>query len=96
MDVNAQYIASFFFSSLCDAQIKKHAATLLEVDTAVEEEARARADIEDQCGIADRKGEEEKDTGENVFNTYKLCSTFALVVHMCAYMGEAPTLFFIS
>ncbi len=37
-------------------QIKKHAATLLEVDTAVEEEARARADIEDQCGIADRKG----------------------------------------
>ena len=37
-------------------QIKRHANTLLEVDTAVEEEARARADIEDQCGTAERKG----------------------------------------
>lgn len=36
-------------------QIKRHAQTLLEVDTAVEEESRARAEIEDQCGIADRK-----------------------------------------
>lgn len=38
-------------------QIKRHAATLLDIDTAVEEESRARAEIEDQCGIAERKGE---------------------------------------
>ena len=37
-------------------QIKRHAATLLDIDTAVEEESRARAEIEDQCGIAERKG----------------------------------------
>ncbi len=37
-------------------QIKKHANSLLEVDTAVEEECRARAEIEEQCGAADRKG----------------------------------------
>ncbi|XP_059088113.1 myosin heavy chain, muscle-like isoform X2 [Tigriopus californicus] len=36
-------------------QIKRHAATLLEVDTACEEEARARSELEDQAGIADRK-----------------------------------------
>lgn len=39
-------------------QIKRHAATLLEVDTACEEEARARSELEDQAGIADRKGNE--------------------------------------
>ena len=37
-------------------QIKRHAATLLDVDTACEEENRARLDIEDQVGMADRKG----------------------------------------
>lgn len=37
-------------------QIKKAANNLLEIDTAVEEESRARADLEDQCGTADRKG----------------------------------------
>lgn len=37
--------------------IKRLAASLLEVDTAVEEEARARAELEDQAGIVDRKGE---------------------------------------
>ena len=36
--------------------IKRAAANLLEVDTAVNEEAKARADIEDQTGIAERKG----------------------------------------
>ena len=36
--------------------IKRAAANLLEVDTAVSEEAKARADIQDQCGIAERKG----------------------------------------
>ena len=37
-------------------QIKRLAGTLLEVDTAVEEEGRARGEIEDQAGTADRKG----------------------------------------
>ena len=37
--------------------IKRAAANLLEVDTAVNEEAKARADIEDQTGIAERKGQ---------------------------------------
>ena len=37
-------------------QIKRLATNLLELDTAVEEEARSRADIEDQAGIAERKG----------------------------------------
>ena len=36
--------------------IKRAAANLLEVDTAVCEEAKARADIQDQAGIAERKG----------------------------------------
>ncbi len=39
-------------------QIKRHAAALLDVDTACEEENRARLEIEDQVGIADRKGNE--------------------------------------
>ena len=38
-------------------QIKRLAGNLLEIDTAVEEESRARLDIEDQAGIAERKGE---------------------------------------
>ena len=38
-------------------QIKRHAQTLLELDTACDEEARARGEIEDQASIADRKGE---------------------------------------
>ena len=37
-------------------QIKRLANNLLEIDTAAEEEARARADIEDQIGISERKG----------------------------------------
>ena len=37
-------------------QVKRLANNLLEIDTAVEEESRMRADIEDQAGIADRKG----------------------------------------
>ena len=37
-------------------QIKKYAANLLEIDTAVEEETRARADIEDQVSTSERKG----------------------------------------
>ncbi len=37
-------------------QVKRLANNLLEVDTAAEEESRARADIEDQAGIAERKG----------------------------------------
>ena len=41
-------------------QIKRHAATLLDVDTACEEENRARLDIEDQVGMADRKGNNRK------------------------------------
>ena len=36
--------------------IKRLAGNLLEIDSAVEEESRARADIEDQAGIAERKG----------------------------------------
>jgi hypothetical protein len=36
--------------------IKRAAANLLDVDTAVCEEAKARADIHDQAGIAERKG----------------------------------------
>merc|ERR1711879_363790 len=36
-------------------QIKRLANNLLEIDTAAEEEARARADIEDQIGISERK-----------------------------------------
>ena len=38
--------------------IKRQAASLLEIDTAVEEECRARAEIEDQVCIAERKGQE--------------------------------------
>lgn len=41
-------------------QIKRHAATLLDVDTACEEENRARLDIEDQVGMADRKGRKKR------------------------------------
>lgn len=37
-------------------QIKRHASHLLEVETSCQEEARARADIQDQIGISDRKG----------------------------------------
>ena len=37
-------------------QIKRLAVNLLEIDTTVEEEARARADVEDQIGISERKG----------------------------------------
>ena len=37
-------------------QVKRLANNLLEIDTAVEEESRIRADIEDQAGIAERKG----------------------------------------
>jgi hypothetical protein len=37
-------------------QIKRYAANLLEIDTAVEEETRARADIEDQVATSERKG----------------------------------------
>ena len=37
--------------------IKLNYLFLLSIDTAVEEESRARADIEDQAGIAERKGE---------------------------------------
>ena len=37
-------------------QIKRFAANLLEIDTAVEEETRARADIEDQVATSERKG----------------------------------------
>ena len=37
-------------------QIKRLAGNLLEIDTTIEEESRARADIEDQAGIAERKG----------------------------------------
>jgi hypothetical protein len=37
-------------------QIKRYAANLLEIDTAVEEETRARADIEDQVSTSERKG----------------------------------------
>jgi len=37
-------------------QIKRYAANLLEIDTAVEEESRARADIEDQVATSERKG----------------------------------------
>ena len=37
-------------------QVKRLANSLLEIDTAVEEESRLRADIEDQAGIAERKG----------------------------------------
>ena len=36
--------------------IKRAAANLLEVDTACCEEAKARADIQDQSGMAERKG----------------------------------------
>ena len=39
-------------------QIKRLASNLLEIDTAAEEEGRARADIEDQIGISERKGME--------------------------------------
>ena len=40
--------------------IKRLAGNLLEIDSAVEEESRARADIEDQAGIAERKGKYEQ------------------------------------
>ena len=36
--------------------IKRAASNLLEVDTAVCEEAKARADIHDQAGMQERKG----------------------------------------
>ena len=36
--------------------IKRVAANLLEVETAVNEEAKARADIQDQIATAERKG----------------------------------------
>ena len=42
--------------------IKRLAGNLLEIDSAVEEESRARADIEDQAGIAERKGKYEQGT----------------------------------
>ena len=42
--------------------IKRLAGNLLEIDSAVEEESRARADIEDQAGIAKRKGKYEQET----------------------------------
>jgi hypothetical protein len=44
------------YSLLFLKQIKRYAANLLEIDTAVEEETRARADIEDQVATSDRKG----------------------------------------
>ena len=62
-------------------QIKRLAGSLLEIDTAVEEESRARADIEDQAGIAERKGE------------YFLCIFKA--IHICR-MKTAPLAFFIK
>ena len=37
-------------------QLKRYATTLMEVETAVAEEMRMRADIEDQAGIAERRG----------------------------------------
>ena len=37
-------------------QIKRHAAHLLEVETQCHEESRARADIQDQIGSSERKG----------------------------------------
>lgn len=36
--------------------IKRAAANLLEIETAVNEEAKARADIQDKTGIVERKG----------------------------------------
>ena len=49
-------------------QIKRHAATLLDVDTACEEENRARLDIEDQVGMADRKGKGIKEGGKRILD----------------------------
>ena len=37
-------------------QLKRYAGMLMEVETAVQEESRIRADLEDQAGIAERKG----------------------------------------
>ena len=37
-------------------QLKRYANTLMEIETAVQEEMRIRADIEDQAGIAERRG----------------------------------------
>ena len=38
-------------------QIKRYASTLMEHETMLQEEARARTEIQDQAGIAERKGE---------------------------------------
>ena len=37
-------------------QLKRYAATLMEIENVVQEEMRIRADIEDQAGIAERRG----------------------------------------
>ena len=59
-------------------QIKRLANNLLEIDTAAEEEARARADIEDQIGISERKGTYTysyfyNNSTDNPANCFKIC-----------------------
>jgi hypothetical protein len=51
-----QLLISQLSSQIILIQIKRYAASLLDLDTAVEEETRARADIEDQVATSERKG----------------------------------------